>query len=336
MEETELCFPHINSSCRKQKPSYTEAVLSYTLLSFISLLTTSLNLLVIISISHFKQLHTPSNLLLLSLAVSDFFVGLLMSFLIIFTDGCWYLGDQICAVYSFIDSTIITAPVGTMVLISVDRYVAICDPLHYHQKITVRRVSVFNVLCWTCSIIYIAVLLSDVFKQPGRYNSCYGECVIAFDYIEGIIDFILVFVAPVTVIIVLYLRVFVVAVSQARAMRCHIAAVTIKPSKTRLQEGSNTGGLMHVMKSEIKAARTLGIVVITFLTCYSPYFCSSFLGQNFLFGSTSVTIEIWLFYFNSCLNPLIYAFFYPWFRRSVKLIVTLKIFQHGSSGANIL
>ncbi|XP_072252971.1 uncharacterized protein [Leuresthes tenuis] len=258
MEETELCFPHINSSCRKQKPSYTEAVLSYTLLSFISLLTTSLNLLVIISISHFKQLHTPSNLLLLSLAVSDFFVGLLMSFLIIFTDGCWYLGDQICAVYSFLDSTIVTAPVGTMVLISVDRYVAICDPLHYHQKIT------------------------------------------------------------------------------ARAMRCHIAAVTIKPSKTRLQEGSNTGGLMHVMKSEIKAARTLGIVVITFLTCYCPYYFSSFAEQNFLFGFTSVAIEIWIFYFNSCLNPLIYAFFYPWFRRSVKLIVTLKIFQHGSSKANIL
>jgi len=272
-----------------------------------------------------RQLHTPTNLLLLSLAVSDFFVGLLMSFLIIFTDGCWYLGDQMCAVYSFIDSTIITAPVGTMVLISVDRYVAICDPLHYHQKITVRRVSVINVLCWTCSIIYIAVILSDVFKQPGRHNSCYGECVIAFDYIEGIIDFILVFVAPVNVIIVLYLRVFVVAVSQARAMRLNIAAVTLKRSKT-----------VHVRKSEIKAARTLGIVVITFLTCYSPYFCSSFLGQNFLFGSTSVTIEIWLFYFNSCLNPLIYAFFYPWFRRSVKLIVTLKILQHGSSQANIL
>ncbi|KAM4557857.1 trace amine-associated receptor 8a-like [Odontesthes bonariensis] len=324
MEETELCFPHINSSCRKQKRSHTEAVLSYTLLSFISLLTTTLNLLVIVSISHFKQLHTPTNLLLLSLAVSDFFVGLLMSFLIILTDGCWFLGDHTCALYGSVSYVVTFVAVGTMVLISADRHVAICDPLHYHQKITVRRVYVINVLCWTCSVLYISVMFRDEFKQPGRYNSCYGECVIVFNYTDAIIDFILLFVFPVTVIIVLHVRVFAVAVSQARAMRCHIAAVTLKRTS------------VHVRKSEIKAARTLGIVVIAFLICYSPMPCSYFVQKENSLNTASLPIEIWLLHINSCLNPLIYVFFYPWFRKSVKLIVTLKILLHGSSKYNIL
>ncbi|KAF7641853.1 hypothetical protein LDENG_00270400, partial [Lucifuga dentata] len=75
LERTELCFPELlNTSCRKQIHDQTETMISYILMSSIALLTVTLNLLVIISISHFKQLHTPTNLLLLSLAVSDFFV----------------------------------------------------------------------------------------------------------------------------------------------------------------------------------------------------------------------------------------------------------------------
>lgn len=54
-EEAELCFPHLlNSSCVKPKGAQFEDLLTYTVLSSISVLTTSLNLLVVTSISHFK------------------------------------------------------------------------------------------------------------------------------------------------------------------------------------------------------------------------------------------------------------------------------------------
>ncbi|KAM9710540.1 trace amine-associated receptor 9-like [Menidia menidia] len=325
MEERELCFPHINSSCRKPIRSKADDLLNYSVLPLISLLTTILNLLVIISISHFKQLHTPTNLLLLSLAVSDFLVGLNISFSLVFSTGCWYLGDHICVLYSVLDCTLITVPVGTMVLISIDRYVAICNPLHYHYKITVRRVLVVNVLCWVFSVLYISVVFRDVLSQPGRFKTCQGECVIAFDNNEAIIDFFLIFVGPVSVVIVLYLRVFVVAVSQARAMRGQIRVVTLKPSEA-----------VHARKSELKAAGILGVVVVTFLSCYFPYYCSSFVGDSFELSSTAGPLHTWLPYFNSCLNPLIYAFCYPWFRKSVKLLLTLKILRRGSSRLNVL
>lgn len=53
-EGGELCIPHLNSSCTKPTHPPSKAMLVYVLLSCISLLTVGLNLLVIISISHFR------------------------------------------------------------------------------------------------------------------------------------------------------------------------------------------------------------------------------------------------------------------------------------------
>ncbi|XP_029937014.1 trace amine-associated receptor 13c-like [Myripristis murdjan] len=320
LEGAELCFPHLpNTSCRRLiRPQY-EDVIIYVVLTSISLLTVALNLLVIISISHYRQLHTPTNLFLLSLAVSDLLVGLvLMPF---FMHNCWFLGDLMCAIYSLLGFIITSASVGNMVLISVDRYVAICDPLCYPTKVTLRRVKLSVCLCWICSVLWSSVLLKDSLIQPRRYISCHGDCELVVNYIAGAVDLVLTFIGPITVIVVLYMRVFVVAVSQARAMRSHIVSVTLQPS-----------GTLTAKKSEMKAARTLGVVIVVFLICFCPYFYPFFAGQE----TTHLKIVIWMFYCNSSLNPLIYSFFYPWFRKSVKLIVTLQILHSDSCEANIL
>ncbi|KAI3355660.1 hypothetical protein L3Q82_004253 [Scortum barcoo] len=409
MEGVELCFPQLNTSCRKPKPSHSDTVLIYIVLSSISLLNVTLNLLVIISISHFKKLHSPTNILLLSLAVSDFFVGLLMFFQIMLIDGCWFLGDLMCVLYYVLDYMITSASVGTMihslavvlikffsnlleivtdyvtcvspgqlhtptnllllslavsnllmglllmpveiiyiescwflgdilctlyyvvdyiitsvlvanmVLISADRYIAICDPLHYPTRVTKRRAQISLCMCWVCSVFYRFLLLHDHLKQPGRSNSCSGECVVVVNHIAGVVDLICTFIIPITVIILLYLRVFVVAVSQARLMRSHVVAVM-----------SQCPGTATVKKMEIKAARTLGIVVLVFLFCFCPYYYPTLLGKDTSVNASAADFAIWLAHFNSCLNPVIYAFFYPWFRKSVKHILTLKILRPGS------
>ncbi|XP_029315170.1 LOW QUALITY PROTEIN: trace amine-associated receptor 13c-like [Cottoperca gobio] len=325
-EGAELCFPQLNNSCRKPMPSQLHTMLTYTLLSFISLPTVALNLLVIISISHFRQLHTPTNLLILSLAVSDFFVGLLlMPVGILSTDACWFLGDLMCALYYVADFVITSSSVGNMVLISIDRYLAICDPLRYTTRVTLNRTKVCVCLCWICSFLYNVLIVKDFLRQPDSYNSCYGECVFVLTYITGAVDLVFTFIDPVTVIIVLYMRVFMVAVSQARAMRSHIAAVTLQRS---------VGGTAK--KSEMKAARTLGIVVVVFLMCFFPYYSPSLKGEDIEVSSSSPLVAVWLLYFNSCLNPVIYTFFYPWFRKSIKLIVTFKILRPDSCDAKIL
>ncbi|XP_031153310.1 trace amine-associated receptor 7e-like [Sander lucioperca] len=323
-DRAELCFPQFpNTSCRKPISPWPETV---TIVFYsISLITVALNLVIIISISHYRQLHTPTNILLLSLAVSDFLVGLmLMPAEILRKTTCWFLGGYVCSVYALISTNIPSSSIGTIVLIAVDRYVAICDPLHYTTKVTGRRVKLCVYLCWLCSVFYSFLYIKDFPTQPGRDNSCYGECVFFYDPISLTVDLVLTFIVPVTVIIALYLRVFAVAVSQARAMRSHITAVTLQLSVTP-----------KAKKSELKAARNLGVLVVVFLMCFCPYYGFAIAGDTFLTTSFASFI-VPMYYSNSCLNPVIYAFLYPWFRKAVKLIVTLQILQPGSCEANML
>ncbi|XP_037542559.1 trace amine-associated receptor 13c-like [Nematolebias whitei] len=322
----EFCFPHLfNNSCRKPSLHWFEFVFQNIMQSFISLITAALNLLIIISVSHFRQLHTSTNILLLSLAVSDFLVGLLLMPLEIFKNTtCWFLGDIMCAAFCYLTWHIPLASVGNIILISVDRYIAICDPLQYSIRISRVRVKRWVCLSWLWYGLYSLFFMKDELVQPGRNNSCLGECVVFINYVTGTIDLILNFIIPVAIIVFLYMRVFMVAVSQARAMRSHVTAVTLQHSIK-----------LKTMNSELKAARTLGVLVVVYLICYCPYYIYSLVEVD-LTSTSYASYLFFLFYLNSCLNPVIYALFYPWFRKTVKLIVTLQILQPGSCDINIL
>lgn len=237
--------------------------------------------------------------------------------------SCWIVGDALCVLYYYVVCLVLSASTGNIVLISVDRCVAICDPLHYATKITVARVKYSVCLCWLWSASYSIFYLKDLLIQPGRMNSCIGECTLSFNEITGTVDLILNCIFPV-VICVLFIKVIVVAVSQARTVHSQITAI-----RSRLSVN------LEAKTSELKAARTLSVVVTVYLISFCPYYWYSALQVDS--PSTSyASFLLFLFYFNSCLNPVIYALFYPWFRKASKLIVTFQILQPGSGDANIL
>ncbi|XP_058800532.1 octopamine receptor beta-2R-like isoform X2 [Phymastichus coffea] len=77
------------------------------------------------------------------------------------------------------------------------------------------------------------------------------------------------------------------------------------------------------MKREHKAARTLGIIMGTFMLCWLPFFLwyiiTSLCGDEYCpCPDVMVTILFWIGYTNSALNPLIYAYFNRDFREAFK------------------
>ncbi|XP_041815260.1 trace amine-associated receptor 1-like [Chelmon rostratus] len=108
----------------------TVCVLLSVILGSLSAVTVCGNLLVIISIIYFKQLHTPTNYLILSLAVADLLVGVVIfPFSMAFSvSSCW--NEDLFY-----------------------RYYAVCQPLTYRTKINDHVVVIMILVSWTISAL---------------------------------------------------------------------------------------------------------------------------------------------------------------------------------------
>ncbi|XP_051764295.1 trace amine-associated receptor 13c-like [Ctenopharyngodon idella] len=290
--------------------------------ALLTVLSVFLNLLVIISISHFRKLHTPTNLIILSLAVVDLLVGLIVMPIeaIKLIETCWYFGETLCDLFMIIMGLLISTSICNLVLVAVDRYVAVCHPLLYPQKITTTKTLISICLCWFFSSTYnIGYLISGrYFESSQRPDVCYGKCYLVVSFSWTFTDLFFSFVLPCSLIITLYLRIFYVAHQQVKLLN------SLLKSGKCVMEGSVR------RKSERKAAMTLGIIVTAYLLCYIPYTILSVTGTTVI-SSATITFLIWTMYVNSSLNPLIYALFYRWFKISVKHILTLKILEPSSA-----
>lgn len=262
-----------------------------------------------------RQLQTPTNLILLSLAVSDLLVGAVVMPLSTFMFQSCVTLRYVCTLQILLSLIITSASIGNMVLISVDRYLAICFPLQYPLVLTTGRVKIGVSLCWLISVVYNIVMMNDLLSPSHLLsNPCPHECEYPKNHAADMADFVISLFVPLTVIIVLYTRVFVVAVSQVRILRSQVSVAQ-----------RNT---VTIKKSNLKAARTLGIVLIVFILTFFPYYIPQLLGSGS--GSFSYVFQLWLFYSNSTVNPIIYALLYPWFRKAIRMIVSLQIVRSHS------
>ncbi|XP_052441487.1 trace amine-associated receptor 4-like [Carassius gibelio] len=318
-ENMYLCYPLRPDSCPKLHRLTVVKVAMYVLILLMILTTVFGNLLIIISISHFKQLQSPTHLIVRSLAASDCLLGsLVMPYSMVRSvEGCWYLGDFVCKVHYSLDMTFCISSLLHLSLISVDRYWAICDPLRYKMRVTNNTVTVFTTFIWLFSFMYsFSVVFSGIsavgLEMLILQSSCVGNCVVFFNKEWSIICPVLVYFLPGTMMSSLYVKIFYVAQKHAKVMSERV-----------------TGGLKSQSSAhrERKAAKTLAIVMGVYLFCWLPYFTVIILDPFFNYWTPAVVYDalFWFAYFNSTCNPLIYGFFYPCFQKAFKILISTYI-----------
>ncbi|XP_036438660.1 trace amine-associated receptor 13c-like [Colossoma macropomum] len=317
VNQTDQCF---RFSCPERSVSAVY-VLLYVSAAAVVLLTVCGNLLIIISVCHFKQLHTPTNMLILSLAVSDFLVGVFVIpvSLIWMIESCWIFSAVYCVCFILMSYFLTNTSIFNVALIAADRYFALSNPFLYSNTVSV------NIMCIVALCTWFGILFYNVALQyfNGYYASvvmCPGHCFLILDEVWSLVDLLMSFVFPCAVIVILYILVFFIA-------RKHVTAIRELNAHTRVTDS---------MKSERKAAKVLGILVSVFLGCLFPYFIYTVLGNVIEIEMGSFQKVLLLVYLNSTINPVIYALFYPWFRRCVKLTLTLQIFNTDSALMNVL
>ncbi|XP_061933466.1 octopamine receptor beta-3R-like isoform X1 [Apis cerana] len=93
-------------------------------------------------------------------------------------------------------------------------------------------------------------------------------------------------------------------------------------AELNVENGTSIRQQTKSWRAEHKAARTLGIIMGAFLLCWLPFFLwyltTSLCGEACYCPDTVVSVLFWIGYFNSALNPLIYAYFNRDFREAFK------------------
>lgn len=127
------------------------------------------NMLVIIAIATEKALKNIQNWFIASLAVADFFLGLVIMPFSLANElmGYWVFGSWWCDIHSAADVLLCTASIMNLCLISLDRYWSITQAVEYLKTRTPGRAMFMITAVWIMSaLICIPPLLGWKAKRP--------------------------------------------------------------------------------------------------------------------------------------------------------------------------
>lgn len=168
------------SSRQDRNLSTTAEIALISIYSFLIVVGLITNMLVSFVVARRKQMHTARNLYIVNLTVSDISLCLIcMPFtLVMILRKQWTLGPLLCKLVSLLQGTNIMVSVGTITVIALDRYFAICKRNAHRVADTRRNVLISITLIW---IISILVAMPLFFYQVSSSFLSNGIPVVRFD-----------------------------------------------------------------------------------------------------------------------------------------------------------
>lgn len=138
-------------------------------LTVLMLFMTVGNGLMIVVLSTRRQLKSVTNMFVISLSASDLLVGLLVIPINFVIPTSLFNGYTTCIYCASATLTLCLASIANIFAVTIDRYIAIVDPLKYPVRMTRRRASTAIAFVWT----YAAVLgLLPVFGWRSNHSTC--------------------------------------------------------------------------------------------------------------------------------------------------------------------
>ena len=272
------------------------------------------NGLVIWTILTNQKMRSPTNLLILNLAVADF---LFIVICVPFTGAGYVLSKYVfgtvwCKISQYFIYVCACVSIYSLVLMSVVRCIVVVRPLRTKSFVTRQRVYIAIAVVW----IVILGGFSPLLVQYEVYSySYYGEeraaCTnLAASKSEHLrktfyaMFFTFGYALPLYIMVILY----------------GIALKTLKcgTRKSTKQARSTSGN-----QKKGRATKIVIIVIFCFLLCWLPIqviFMLQIFGDypDTIAGIIAQMLANCLAYFNSCMNPILYAFLSSRFRQSFK------------------
>ncbi|XP_065531726.1 D(3) dopamine receptor [Lathamus discolor] len=168
------------------------------------------NVLVCLAVLRERALQTTTNYLVVSLAVADLLVAILVMPWVVYlevTGGVWTFSRICCDIFVTMDVMMCTASILNLCAISIDRYTAVVKPVQYQNSTgqsSCRRVSLMIVIVWMLAFAVSCPLLFG-FNTTGDPTVC-SISNPSFIIYSSLVSFYL----PFLVTLLLYVRIYLV------------------------------------------------------------------------------------------------------------------------------
>nr|XP_034177731.1 uncharacterized protein LOC117603082 [Osmia lignaria]XP_034177732.1 uncharacterized protein LOC117603082 [Osmia lignaria] len=297
-ELTTTLIPTVTKIDTRLDANPISVVLAVSIVCILSPITVTGNSIILAAFYRYKRLRTASNYLLVSLAVSDFGVGVFMPFgMQLELSGLPENGvSTLCIIPYCIVIALCSVSVLVTVAIAVDRLTSLAQPLRYKNIITHSSIEKYIAVFW---IYAIAVGLSPLIyaELTGETDQHTGNCRFGAAVLPPVRVFLVVAVWAPSALVLLgcYMYVYLVARAHARAI------YTVELS---FRHQTQTLPLPRY-------GQTLAVTVGAFLILWLPFqtcmLLDIFCGTNILSEWTVVWLGLPIMA-HSGVNPWIYAF----------------------------
>ncbi|XP_025992168.2 dopamine D2-like receptor isoform X3 [Solenopsis invicta] len=199
------------------------------------------NVLVILAVVKERTLQTVTNYFIVSLAVADLLVAVLvMPFAVyVLVNGSWSLPGFVCDFYIAMDVTCSTSSIFNLVAISIDRYIAVTQPIKYAKHKNNRRVWLTILLVWAISAAIGSPIVLGLNNTPDRIpDAClfYNTDFIIYSSLSS-------FYIPCIIMVFLYYNIF-----KALRNRAKRARASKKPNLGDIKPGSIIENIAHTRR----------------------------------------------------------------------------------------
>jgi len=292
----------------------------YGLLGFmvftLGLLSIFGNLIVIWVFMNTKSLRTPSNLLVVNLALSDFMMMANMMPPMVYAcmHGTWMLGPTYCEIYGMIGSMCGTVSITTMIFITLDRYNVIVKGVAA-EPLTQKRAMSYNIFSWVATIIWCLPPFYgwNRYVPEGNMTACgtdyLGEGWKSHAYLWAYGFWCYLF--PLIIVIFAYSKIVSAVFAHEKGMREQAKKMGVK--SLRNEEAQKTS-------AECRLAKVAMVTVSLWFIAWTPYAVTNAAGMvNKSWISPLFTIWGSLFAkANAVYNPIIYAISHPKYRAALE------------------
>ncbi|KAL9965791.1 hypothetical protein ACROYT_G029638 [Oculina patagonica] len=280
-----------------EDPLYFSYIVNCVLNAFSSYTAVMLNIITILAMRKTSSLPKPLKTLLLSLAVSDLGVGLLIQPFYIARMAKLLqqsiLSHSTITAYYFISGIFVYTSFFGVVALGVDRFLAIHLHLRYTELVTHKRVVAVVISIWVFSAILSSKTASFIPLDKSSVS-------VVFAIVIG-----LCFICTTIIYCKIYLTV-----------RRHTNQIQV----LQIQQVSQNGEMVHVARLR-KSAVSAFYIYLVFLACCLPEYCRLVL-SIFIYPSTTFMERFYfyswtLLFLNSSLNPVIYC----WRMRNIRFAI---------------